>query len=143
MSVAKHLIAGRSLEDQLFPYPKLRDLGLGARTSSAAFAAESVVWMVAHDIDSAIEDRIATIFEGTNGVPRLYRALSGLNDLGKATGVGRDKILASMPQLLRDAAGIYARYTVELARTCDFLLRKMANRLQVSSMRSRGRGHCR
>jgi hypothetical protein len=29
-----------------------------------------------------------------------------------------------MPQLLRDAAGIYERYTVELARTCDFLLRK-------------------
>ena len=38
--------------------------------------------------------------------------------------MGRDKILASLPQLLRDAAGIYERYTLELARTCDFLLRK-------------------
>ncbi len=153
------------------------------------FAAESVVWMVAHYIDSGVEDysveaaiskvfasealqrsayealqiaagsgfmreypyeqitrdcRILTIFEGTNEVLRLYIALSALKDLGKslgdmkaavddifnnpikgfgvltdyaerrltqATGVGRDKILASMPQLLRDAAGIYERYT--------------------------------
>lgn len=60
--------------------------------------------------------RILTIFEGTNEVLRLY--------LAQATGVGRDKILSTMPQLLRDAAGIYERYAVELARTCDFLLRK-------------------
>jgi alkylation response protein AidB-like acyl-CoA dehydrogenase len=166
------------------------------------FAAESVVWMVAHYIDSGNEDysveaaiskvfasealqrsayealqiaagsgfmreypyeqitrdcRILTIFEGTNEVLRLYIALSGLKDLGKslgdmkaavddifnnpikgfgvltdyaerrwtqATGVGRDKILSSMPQLLTEPAGIYERYTVELARTCDVLLRK-------------------
>jgi hypothetical protein len=37
---------------------------------------------------------------------------------------GTNKILSSLPQLLREAAGIYERYTVELARTCDFLLRK-------------------
>ena len=166
------------------------------------FAAESVVWMVAHYIDSGVEDysveaaiskvfasealqrsayealqiaagsgfmrdypyeqitrdcRILTIFEGTNEVLRLYIALSGLKDLGKslgdmkaavddifnnpikgfgvltdyaerrwtqATGVGRDKILSSLPQLLRASAGIYERYTVELTKTCDFLLRK-------------------
>ena len=44
--------------------------------------------------------------------------------LTQATGVGRNKILSTMPQLLRAAAGVYERYTVELARTCDFLLRK-------------------
>ncbi len=166
------------------------------------FAAESVVWMVAHYIDSGSEDysveaaiskvfasealqraaydalqiaagsgfmreypyeqitrdcRILTIFEGTNEVLRLYIALSALKDMGKslgelkaavddifnnpikgfgvltdyaerrlaqATGVGRDKIFASMPQLLRESAGIYERYTLELAKTADFLLRK-------------------
>src|SRR5271155_1973557 len=158
------------------------------------FAAESVVWMVAHYIDSGLEDysveaaiskvyasesiqratyealqiaagngfmrefpyeqatrdaRILSIFEGTNEVLRLYIALSGLKELSKslgelkaavddifnnpikgfgvltdyaerrltqATGVGRDKILSSMPQLLREPAGIYEKYTVELAK---------------------------
>jgi acyl-CoA dehydrogenase family member 9 len=166
------------------------------------FAAESVVWMVAHYIDSGSEDysveaaiskvfasealqrsayealqiaagsgfmrdypyeqitrdcRILTIFEGTNEVLRLYIALSGLKDLGKslgdmkaavddifnnpikgfgvltdyaerrltqATGVGRDKIFTPMPLLLRGPAGIYEKYTVELAKASDFLLRK-------------------
>jgi acyl-CoA dehydrogenase family protein 9 len=166
------------------------------------FAAESVVWMVAHYIDSGVEDysveaamskvfaseaiqrgayealqiaagsgfmrdspyeqitrdcRILTIFEGTNEVLRLYIALSGLKDLGKslsdlraamddifnnpikgfgvltdyaekrltqATGVGRDKILAKLPAALREAAGVYERYTLELAKTSDHLLRK-------------------
>jgi acyl-CoA dehydrogenase family protein 9 len=166
------------------------------------FAAESVVWMVAHYIDSGVPDysveaamskvfasealqrsayealqiaggsgfmreypyeqitrdcRILSIFEGTNEVLRLYIALSALKDLGKslgemqaavddifnnpikgfgvltdyaerrlaqATGVGRDKILAQLPQSLRAAAGIYERYTGELAKAADFLLRK-------------------
>src|ERR1700736_5397562 len=166
------------------------------------FAAESVVWMVAHYIDSGIEDysveaaiskvfasealqhsayealqiaagsgymrdypyeqitrdcRILTIFEGTNEVLRLYIALSGLKDLGKslgelkaavddifnnfikgfgiltdyaekrltqATGVGRDKILTQLPAGLREAADVYERYTVELAKASDYLLRK-------------------
>jgi acyl-CoA dehydrogenase family protein 9 len=166
------------------------------------FAAESVVWMVAHYIDSGVEDysveaamskvfasealqrgayealqiaagsgymrdypyeqitrdcRILTIFEGTNEVLRLYIALSGLKDLGKslgelkaavddifnnfikgfgvltdyaekrltqATGVGRDKILTRMPETLREAADVYERYTVELAKASDYLLRK-------------------
>jgi acyl-CoA dehydrogenase family member 9 len=166
------------------------------------FAAESVVWMVAHYIDSGSEDysveaaiskvfasealqrsaydalqiaagsgfmreypyeqitrdcRILTIFEGTNEVLRLYIALSTLKDVGislgelksaiddifnnpikgfgvlteyaerrltQATGVGRHKILAQMPSSLREAAGIYERYTLELAKASEFLLRK-------------------
>jgi acyl-CoA dehydrogenase family member 9 len=166
------------------------------------FAAESVVWMVAHYIDSGVEDysveaamskvfasealqrsayealqiaagsgfmrdypyeqitrdcRILTIFEGTNEVLRLYIALSGLKDVGKslgelkaavddifnnfikgfgvltdyaekrltrATGVGRDKILTPLPDALREAAEVYERYTVELAKASDYLLRK-------------------
>jgi acyl-CoA dehydrogenase family member 9 len=166
------------------------------------FAAESVVWMVAHYIDSGVEDysveaamskvfasealqrsayealqiaagsgfmrdypyeqitrdcRILTIFEGTNEVLRLYIALSCLKDVGKslgemkaavddifnnfikgfgvltdyaekrltrATGVGRDKILTPMPDALREAAEVYERYTVQLAKASDYLLRK-------------------
>src|SRR5277367_458594 len=173
-----------------------------SQMSIDCFAAESVVWMVAHYIDSGSEDysveaaiskvfasealqrsaydalqiaagsgfmreypyeqitrdcRILTIFEGTNEVLRLYIALSTLKDVGislgelksaiddifnnpikgfgvlteyaerrltQATGVGRDKILASVPQLLRESAGIYERYTLELAKAADFLLRK-------------------
>src|SRR5580692_11473256 len=173
-----------------------------AQMTVECFAAESVVWMVAHYIDSGVEDysveaamskvfasealqrsayealqiaagsgfmrdapyeqitrdcRILSIFEGTNEVLRLYIALSGLKDLGKslgdmkaavddifnspikgfgvltdyaerrltqATGVGRDKILSSMPQLLSEPAGVYERYTPELAKACDYLLRK-------------------
>src|SRR5277367_1204273 len=166
------------------------------------FAAESVVWMVAHYIDSGVEDysaeaaiskvfasealqrsayealqiaagsgfmrdypyeqitrdcRILTIFEGTNEVLRLYIALSGLKDLGKsfgelkaamddifnnfikgfgvlteyaekrltqATGAGRDKILTPLPETLREAAGVHERYTLELAKASEYLLRK-------------------
>jgi acyl-CoA dehydrogenase family protein 9 len=171
------------------------------------FAAESVVWMVAHHIDAGLDDysveaaiskvyaseaiqrvayealqiaagsgfmraypyeqamrdsRILTIFEGTNEVLRLYIALSGLKDLGKslgelrtaideifnhpikgfgvladyaekrfshATGVGRDKILGKIPAQLREAAGIYEKYTGELAKAADFLLRKYGKRI--------------
>src|SRR3981189_1230344 len=173
-----------------------------AQMTIDCFASESVVWMVAHYIDSGVEDysveaamskvfasealqrsayealqiaagsgfmrdypyeqitrdcRILTIFEGTNEVLRLYIALSGLKDLGKslgelkaavddifnnfikgfgvltdyaekrlarATGVGRDKILTQMPEALREAADVYERYTVELAKASDYLLRK-------------------
>src|ERR1700760_422415 len=166
------------------------------------FAAESVVWMVAHYIDSGSEDysveaaiskvfasealqrsayealqvaagsgymreypyeqitrdcRILTIFEGTNEVLRLYIALSTLKELGKtygelkaavdaifnhpikgfgvlsdyaerritqATGVGRDKIGTQLPEGLRETAALYERYTLELSRAGDFLLRR-------------------
>jgi alkylation response protein AidB-like acyl-CoA dehydrogenase len=173
-----------------------------AQMTIDCFAAESVVWMVAHYIDSGSADysveaaiskvfasealqrgayealqiaagsgfmrelpyeqiardcRILTIFEGTNEVLRLYIALSGLKDLGRslseiksavddifnnpikgfgvlsdyaekrltqATGVGRDKLSTELPQPLREAADIYERYTVELAKASGHLLRK-------------------
>ncbi|HTV96471.1 MAG TPA: acyl-CoA dehydrogenase family protein [Steroidobacteraceae bacterium] len=173
-----------------------------AQMTLECFAAESVVWMVAHYIDSGLEDysveaaiskvyaseaiqraayealqiaagngfmrdypyeqavrdcRILTIFEGTNEVLRLYIALSGLKELGKsygelkaaldeifnrpikgfgvladyaekrlthATGVGRDKLVGKIPPRLREAASTLEKYTVELAKACDYLLRK-------------------
>ncbi|MGD0503898.1 MAG: acyl-CoA dehydrogenase family protein [Steroidobacteraceae bacterium] len=173
-----------------------------AQMTVECFAAESVVWMVGHFIDSAMDDysveaaiskvyaseaiqraayealqiaagtgfmrdapyeqitrdcRILSIFEGTNEVLRLYIALSGLKDLGKsyselkaavddifnkpikgfgvladyaekrltrATGVGRDKLVGKIPAPLREAATTFEKYTVELAKVADFLLRK-------------------
>src|SRR6195256_146501 len=44
--------------------------------------------------------------------------------LTQATGVGRDKILTQMPAALREAADVYERYTVEVAKASDYLLRK-------------------
>src|SRR5277367_364988 len=173
-----------------------------AQMTLECFAAESVVWMVAHYIDSGLDDysveaaiskvyaseaiqraayealqiaggngfmrefpyegatrdsRILSIFEGTNEVLRLYIALSGLKEIGKslselkvavdaifnspikgfgvltdyaekrlthATGVGRDKIRGLIPAELREATGVYEKYTVELAKASDHLLRK-------------------
>ena len=173
-----------------------------AQMTVECFAAESVVWMVGHFIDSAMDDysveaaiskvyaseaiqraayealqiaagtgfmrdapyeqitrdcRILSIFEGTNEVLRLYIALSGLKELGKslgelkaavddifnnpikgfgvladyaekrltrATGVGRDKLVGKIPVSLREAATTFEKYTVELAKAADFLLRK-------------------
>lgn len=181
-------------------YPLIREKI--AQMTVDCFAAESVVWMVAHHIDSGREDysieaaiskvfaseaiqraayealqvaagagfmraypyeqptrdaRILTIFEGTNEVLRLYIALSGLKELGKqlaelkvavdeifnnpikgfgilteyaerrithVTGVGRDKLLGKFPSALREAVTTYERYTVELAKAADHLLRK-------------------
>jgi alkylation response protein AidB-like acyl-CoA dehydrogenase len=172
-----------------------------AQMAIDCFAAESVVWMVAHQIDSGVEDysveaaiskifaseamrrtadealqiaagsgfmrdfpyeqivrdsRILTIFEGTNEVLRLYVGFSGLKELGRtlgelkaavdgifnhpikgfgvlgdyaekrlaqATGVGRDKI-PGVPPALREAAAIYEKYTLELAKAADHLLRR-------------------
>jgi acyl-CoA dehydrogenase family member 9 len=173
-----------------------------AQIAVDCFAAESVVWMVAHYIDSGLDDysveaaiskvyaseaiqraayealqiaggngfmrdspyeqivrdcRILSIFEGTNEVLRLYIALSGLKELGRSyaeikaavdeifnsplkgfgvladyaekrlthvTGVGRDKIVGKIPPQLREAATTLEKYTVELAKACDYLLRK-------------------
>jgi alkylation response protein AidB-like acyl-CoA dehydrogenase len=44
--------------------------------------------------------------------------------LTRATGVGRDKILGKIPPQLREATTIYEKYTVELAKASDYLLRK-------------------
>jgi acyl-CoA dehydrogenase family member 9 len=173
-----------------------------AQMTLECFAAESVVWMVAHYIDSGLDDysveaaiskvyaseaiqraayealqiaggngfmrefpyegatrdcRILSIFEGTNEVLRLYIALSGLKEIGRsyselkaavddifnspikgfgvladysqkrltrATGVGRDKLLGKIPPQLREATTTYEKYTVELAKASDYLLRK-------------------
>jgi alkylation response protein AidB-like acyl-CoA dehydrogenase len=173
-----------------------------AQIAVDCFAAESVVWMVAHYIDSGLDDysveaaiskvyaseaiqraanealqiaggngfmrdspyeqivrdcRILSIFEGTNEVLRLYIALSGLKELGKSyaeikaavdeifnrplkgfgvladyaekrlthvTGVGRDKVMGKIPPQLREATTTLEKYTVELAKACDYLLRK-------------------
>ncbi len=172
-----------------------------AQMTLDCFAAESVVWMVAHYIDSGVEDysleaaiskvfaseaiqrvcyeslqiaagngfmrefpyeratrdsRILSIFEGTNEILRLYIALSGMKDVGaelkeiksavgaifnnpikgfgvlsgyagkrlrEATGFGADKINRELHASLKPAAEIYSKYTQELARAADELLR--------------------
>ena len=42
----------------------------------------------------------------------------------RATGVGRDKLLGKIPPQLREATSTYEKYTVELAKASDYLLRK-------------------
>lgn len=173
-----------------------------ARMTVDCFAAESVVWMVGHYIDSGSNDysieaaiskvfaseamfraaddalqiaagsgymkelpyerilrdsRILTIFEGTSEILRLFIALSGLKgpasmlqELQSATGeifdhpikgfgllsgyagrritqltsLGQDRIIDVVPGSLRDDALIYEKYTLELARLSDVLLRR-------------------
>ncbi|HEX4152662.1 MAG TPA: acyl-CoA dehydrogenase family protein [Steroidobacteraceae bacterium] len=192
--------ARRQFGEPIANYPLVREKI--AQMTVECFAAESVVWMVAHFIDSGMEDysveaaiskvyaseaiqraayeslqiaagagfmrdapyeqatrdsRILSIFEGTNEVLRLYIALSGLKELSKsfgelrtavddifnhpikgfgvladyaekrlthATGVGRDKILGKIPAPLREATTTLERYTVELAKAADYLLRR-------------------
>jgi hypothetical protein len=80
MSVAKNLIAGHILENQLFPYPQLRDRALQR---------------------SAVDDILNNPIKGFGVLTYAKRRLT------QATWVGRDKILSSLPQLLREAAGIY------------------------------------
>src|ERR1700722_10027033 len=199
------LATQQALERKQFGEP-IADFGLIreklAQMTLECFAAESVVWMVAHYIDSGLDDysveaaiskvyaseaiqraayealqiaggngfmrefpyeeatrdcRILSIFEGTNEVLRLYIALSGLKEIGRsyselraavddifnspikgfgvladysqkrltrATGVGRDKLLGKIPPQLREATTTYEKYTVELAKASDYLLRK-------------------
>ena len=172
-----------------------------AQMTLDCFAAESVVWMVAHYIDSGVEDysleaaiskvfasdaiqrcahealqiaagngfmrefpyeqitrdcRILSIFEGTNEILRLYIALSGMKDVGaslgelksavgdifnnpikgfgvlsgyaekrfrEVTGLGADRILHNLHPSLKAGAEIYAKYTLELSKAADALLR--------------------
>jgi acyl-CoA dehydrogenase family member 9 len=172
-----------------------------AQMTVDCFAAESVVWMVAHYIDSGVEDysieaaiskvfasdaiqrcahealqiaagngfmrefpyekftrdsRILSIFEGTNEILRLYIALSGMKDVGAslielksavgdifnnpikgfgvltgyaerrlkaATGFGTDKIQTKLHPRLLAGAETYAKYTQELSKASDALLR--------------------
>jgi acyl-CoA dehydrogenase family member 9 len=172
-----------------------------AQMTLDCFAAESVVWMVAHYIDSGVEDysieaaiskvfasdaiqrcahealqiaagngfmreypyekitrdsRILSIFEGTNEILRLYIALSGMKDVGAslselksavgdifsnpikgfgvlsgyaerrfkaATGLGSDRIQTKLHPRLVPGAESYAKYTQELSKASDALLR--------------------
>jgi alkylation response protein AidB-like acyl-CoA dehydrogenase len=192
--------ARKQFGEPIATYPLIREKI--AQMTVECFAAESVVWMVAHFIDSGMEDysaeaaiskvyaseaiqraayealqiaagtgymrdapyeqaardcRILSIFEGTNEVLRLYIALSGLKELSKSygelkaavddifnhpikgfgvladyaekrlthvTGVGRDKIIGKIPAPLREATTTFEKYTVEIAKAADYLLRK-------------------
>ena len=71
------------------------------------------------EIKSAVDDIFNNPIKGF-GVLTDYAE----KRLTQATGVRRDKISAQMPQPLREAADIYERYTVELAKASDYLLRK-------------------
>ena len=176
-----------------------------ARMTVDCFAAESVVWMVAHYIDSGYSDysieaaiskvfaseamfraaneslqiaagsgymkelpyerifrdsRILTIFEGTSEILRLFIALSGIRDAGRLlheldsavedvfnnpikgfglltgyagrritnmTSLGQERIVGAVPDKLRDDALIFEKYTLELGRITDVLLRRHGN----------------
>ncbi len=173
-----------------------------AQMTVDCFAAESVVTMVGHYIDSGYKDcsveaaiskvfntealwrtvsealqiaggngymkeypyervlrdsRINMIFEGTNEILRLYIALSGMKDVGsylkgvmqsageifnhpikgfgvlseyaskritQITSVGRDRIVSSVCPELENEALIYEKYTLELSRMTDVVLRR-------------------
>jgi acyl-CoA dehydrogenase family member 9 len=116
MSVAKH-------QEQLFPYPRLRDIALATQQEQARKQVASAIGEF-----GLVRE---TIFEGTNEVLRLYIALSGLKDLGKSLGelsaavddIFNNFIKGFGSQGLREAAGVYERYTVELAKAPEFLSR--------------------
>lgn len=173
-----------------------------AQMTVDCFAAESVVWMVGHYIDSGYTDysveaaiskvfaseamcraatesmqiaagsgymkempyerifrdsRILTIFEGTSEILRLFIALSGIRDAGRLlqelgsavedifnnpikgfgvlsdyagrritnmTSLGQDRIVGAVPDVLRDDALVFEKYTLELGRMTDVMLRR-------------------
>lgn len=173
-----------------------------AKMTVDCFAAESVVWMVGHYIDSGYSDysteaaiskvfaseamfraaneslqiaagsgymkelpyerifrdsRILTIFEGTSEILRLFIALSGIKDAGRLlqelgsavegifnnpikgfglltdyagrritnmTSLGQKRIIGAVPEELRDDALIFEKYSLELGRMTDVLLRR-------------------
>ncbi len=197
---AKQALARKQFGQPIADFPLVREKI--AQMAVDCFAAESVVWLVAHYIDEGFDDysveaaiskvfaseamqrtaheglqiaggngfmkefpyeqivrdsRILTIFEGTNEVLRLYIALSGLKEWGRsfgeikaavddifnhpikgfgvlgdyaekrlthATGIGRDRISNQLPPPLRNAGDTYEKYTLELAKVCDFLMRQ-------------------
>jgi acyl-CoA dehydrogenase family protein 9 len=51
--------------------------------------------------------------------------------LTHVTGVGRDKLLGKIPPRLRETTTTYEKYTVELAKAADFLLRKYGKSIAV------------
>ncbi len=199
------LAAKQAAERRQFGRP-IADFGLIkdkiANMAIDCFAAESVVWMVGHYIDSGHTDysveaaiskvfasealgrtsnealqiaggngymkdfpyeqivrdsRILTIFEGTSEILRLFIALSGmkgpasdLQELKAAaddifnnpikgfglfteyagrkvtqlTSLGQNRIVSAVPDVLRDDALVFEKYSLELARMTDVLLRR-------------------
>jgi acyl-CoA dehydrogenase family protein 9 len=71
------------------------------------------------ELKAAVDDIFSNFIKGF-GVLTEYAE----KRLTQATGVGRDKILTPLPEALREAAGVFERYTVELAKASDHLLRK-------------------
>jgi hypothetical protein len=112
MSVAKSLVAGHILEEQLCPYPQLRQKD------------QEVLRMMVDAIDQFPEAQACGLPIKRFGVLTDYAE----RRVTQATGVGRDKISTPMPQLLRGSAGINEKYTVELAKASDFLLRMRMRR---------------
>jgi hypothetical protein len=88
------------------------------RTGLGGGAVGGMKTLIAHAVQQA--DDIFNNFIKGFGVLTDYAE----KRLTQATGVGRDKILTPLPQPLREAAEIYERYTVELAKASDHLLRK-------------------
>jgi hypothetical protein len=127
MSVAEGLIAGHILEDQ-FLGPKREEFKRWEAAISKVFASEALQRSASglKDLGKSLGEMKAALDDIFNDPIKGFGVLSDYAErrLTQATGVGRDKILSSMPQLLTEPAGIYETYTVELARTCDLLLRK-------------------
>ena len=127
MSVAKNLLAGRILEEQLFPYPSLRDKD--REVLGAMLDAEGKGFKVAMAI---LNNGRTGLGGGAVGGMKALIALASHQAQARKQfeqsigefGLVRDKILTPLPRALRDAAAVYERYTVELAKACDFLLRK-------------------
>jgi hypothetical protein len=71
------------------------------------------------ELKAAVDDIFSNFIKGF-GVLTEYAE----KRLTQATGMGRDKILTPLPEALREAAGVFERYTVELAKASDHLLRK-------------------
>ena len=78
------------------------------------------------DVGKSLGDLKAAVDDIFNNPIKGFGVLTDYAEkrLTQATGVGRDKILTPLPPSLREAAAIYERYTVELAKAADFLLRK-------------------
>jgi alkylation response protein AidB-like acyl-CoA dehydrogenase len=71
------------------------------------------------ELKAAVDDIFSNFIKGF-GVLSDYAE----KRLTQATGMGRDKILTQLPAALREAADVYERYTVQLAKAADYLLRK-------------------
>ncbi len=78
------------------------------------------------DVGGSLKELRGAINDIFNNPIKGFGVLSGYTQrrLAHATGVGSDKILRELSPKLRKAAETYEKYTVELARVVDVLLRK-------------------